>query len=1810
MDGGGDASAAAAARTALSRHEHNLLESHVCEFVAIVNTDGEDGQRRHSQSRDELSAREVPADDAPEPNHAVVFSLGLHTKHYVPNADTISECFANVHNKPAEVACGVLLDTVNGYDWVRAGVNSKNLKGKAGKLVGEDAQIAINRIASGVQAFQENLRLPRDLRGETADEFVRLHMLVPQTSKNKTKDVDCLAQQLVCQHREAFVDDIQKTAKKNGTTATEACALLKMSLNEGKTFRQFAESANAMVGESFIAHRDMMDPSSMLGNFHVEAMGNPRSKFFGSFKDRPSLLYSLDLNEDDKCFVEKMRALALEIYNDCDQYLMQNSGDDGAQELFTFPMIESVYPLCANFGSLSLPSQFVGSLKTPKNMKETAPTCVMLNKCFLNMHNSNFNKAHFEALRKKLKLAPGKMQTHDMFTFEGSRTLWLPSSIDKKDICKTTPATITEKSNLFDFFVNGAPIDQDIVLDRCDEGSMDYEAKWELFREKVYEFACGVFDDSCGLLEVPVFLAELDSNGDEQCMVDYSESDPATSTGRRVIVYAPAYPLWRRAAKKRFDDVTLATKAIYKFAQLCRNTGFMPDGQMFWDEVTCNNASHQAVDDNEEDSDVDIELSDDSDGDELGEDQDDAIMNDDEDASSSRSRKPILLQRHYAIPKDDDIEFRKSKKKVKVYCKKTNARKKKKIPIMQIKMRHWRKPTFYPEAQSCHARMFCRKQNYHLSDDAKMLYIDLALEDDVPDISVGPDFSRSRKSMLMVQFKRTTVEYRSGVVSVNALERYGVEFVDRVIYNGRAEYRVANCLRPSFERLFERTSNNLWRLKQGRNFCLLRLHDPDDRLADCIQRMHHMMMRTSGFIFSGYKNGNLIFYTWQTAFVVLESNELKRRKAQTVCVIFYGKAASGKSTLCQSVLSWFANHHVISTEGNSANNGLGTYGCMEENRISYADEMNLTLDKEALRIDKERKSANYTQKTRLAASLSESGQTVYKSQQLCNRRSVAEVGNLNEIKQGGEDFQANLDRALVVRSEAKKLAHADTQSLFQVPLRTLTISMEEQNAETGRASKKRTKMLDRMVNNTERCAILHAFYATLPKDCGAKMHNDLARSMWQVISDYLSKHGCVVDQRPRLRDSMVKIEQASIFYHAVAACFDAAQKDGENIEFKPENFWRILPYLHSTQRTACNTYLYCSAEILRVNHNFVYMDAFFSALYMNTHRKGSSTEAYEARKEFMEDPTRYDSDYLVSVFLVRSNVDEEKLKKNTCAINLRREWMSKLSDKHQIDADDNQINMLWKDLVQVNVCMANWKVRPRTEAEMNANDGMGMKLSEIADAEYKMVSASTEMDREPNCMHNILPIIQELDDNETDQCVKPMIKVEVATRIENGKEKKFAIMQVHVAGLRNVIMQRQRSNNSTVDKTAAIPPEQVAKEFEKSEKSMMKCAIQYAMSYKNCTRNPIRQAKIDEMYSDTSATAGTGRYLFRQKRPGMRHCVCRDDDRVYNSKYVTTTVAEPPAYHSGEVLDQSICDTVVSTESDRKFNLKNKNIFKDVREFEFDEEDDEYEPPVNSNIEQFLSQDVPYDADLWQNFIVYLTLCKPGNILCNESYAYSAGDTFQTKFDKYMNEYCKEFEPSFSAVLNLKVSSTCGHSPQNIIADIVANHREARGIVVGNAQYPDDAPQPLLNPQDDNLEDLMDDNLDNESEMELEQEDLQNNNESSSSSSSNSPRKRRSPDHQSQRKKKRRKKSKKKRTGVHRFFDSGAEHSSDSESEHEDSANDSDRNFICDDDDVEYESGFANPDSVDVMAQHAALDNSFGLQDVRIGEDEDEQMMD
>ena len=1752
------------------------------EFCCSVETVGADAQRRSADEGEELGTPEIPGEQTPEPMRLAAISVGMTNDNFVPNADTVRTTFAmdpsNLGSSKARGAFGILIDTVGAYQWTRAGVTSKNMKGKYNNPVSDEARSRLGRKVDCVQACMEAIRLPRDVKASAFDDFVRFHFLPIMSNANKSEELDCVPMGLVFEYRGAVCESFERERKKQGLAADEV-ACFKMDMSENTNFTDWRENLPALLGEYVLQHDDLFNPEVSMGNYHVESVGNPRSEeWFSAIKDRECLTNTLP--QEDKDVVLRMRQLVIDEANNPNSYLHRCAASDGGVvEVFRMPHMENCYPLPANlWGKMSLPSQNIGEQLTPMGLENDAPNhLVVRSKCFLKLHHRGSNKVYFDTLRSKLPLekavpqspmfasaTPAVLQKDDMFTQDGYRKLWIPSRVDKKKLCAVTEAGITKKNKLFDHI--GTDHDQGICLRRLDNTTVssdsrhDFLVAWKSFKEKVYRFNTEVRDDEedyDSQLHVPVFLSELDEDGNEVGFVDFDENNQGTFKGKRVVLYAPDYLSWRTAANSMCGGYESATLAIGKFASLCVGSGFSPDGQVFWDTVkTTGNAGGSGSDS-------------------------DASEDEGMDAAAGGVVCPIKLQRHYAIPSDRDALYKKSMKRINKYCTEQN------LPVFHALCRGWEKPTFAaqimsPKARCCMSRPCFRlhgtQPKKHLKD-----YAVKALYDTVAEISTGPDNTRSEKSQIMVHLKRNVRAFRSGDCGLVWLEGLGSDWVSRVILNPDSEFRVKNALVPAFHGFFELDHNNDYVLRKEIEFPNFIREDPDHRLTDVMQAHRHFIFHKVGHIFSGYKYGNLIYYAYMTGLVVVGSSELMKKGSPAVVVIFLGERASGKSTLGKHLLCFYhRGRNVICVEQNSATNGLGVLKCFEENRISYADEMVIPTDPKECQQQKERRDQGFGQRTRNTPAIDAKGRSTYEQVQQCNRRIVAEVGNCNVLGEGNEDHRANMDRALVIKARARKISYAKEKMLFGAKVRDLQDAMNADTLESSGAQFYSSKFMSREVNHTERVSMTLAWLASLPKEAGVEIHMDLAISVWSELTKFLTELGCVVDERPRLKDSMKKIERVAVVEHAIVNCFEAARNaKGEQIEWNPKNWWRVVTQLHSRMRTACNTYFYCSSEILRINHEFTYMDALFSAMCKNTHVSASNSPvAMEIRDQYMEENPASTAEYMVTVWKLRANTTNPGV---SCPEYLKKKWKSELANRHQEQKELSFMNGLWKELSGVMVCSYNWRFRARTSAE---NEGVGMPLNQIPDAHLKFPIASRDIAASENCLHKLLPVILE-PNGHTNRSVKNAVKMDTVTRQINGKDQPFAVVMVHWGALRHAITQRKKQLECSVDVAdSTMPAENVARAFENVEKNLMKQAFQHVMSYKHSSNDPFRRAKVAQIQADAPLSAPcTGLKTFRQTVPGRRHLVCRDDGNLQPEDYVVSTIADDPKWHQGASLAQYLCDTIVSKENPNRNMTLKASVGEDSVMGSGGGEDF-----LRQQKEDHVRGGVPVqrEADIWANYEVFLALAHPNGFLRGTQFEYDPSASAAAKWEAY-EVYCEEFQPSSVAVLNLPTTGEyCGHNPQNQITEYINESRKRGGGIFAQAEAGLDLDVGMGDDDDDDdeggSEEDDDDEDDDEEDTEEDKDDDDEGDSEEDDGASHSKKRKGSSRFKGKKKKKRKKK------GVARFVESGAScNDEDDENDEEMEERQSDRDFLTGSDGI---GELSESDSLDLLAQYAQANNS------------------
>ena len=568
----------------------NELDQLVQDFACLASPD----QPKFEGLSDEPIPQVVGCgeDAAMNPRNMLV-ALNLTGKNFVANADTIDQAFCldgSVETERARQFLGMCVDTFSLYHPVSQGVTPSDLKPSYRQKTAFPSAVSskLNCTTSTVQGFMECITLPRDLNNESHDTFVRLWFVLIRSPSHVTQDYNCMPFKAALEARQ-----IRKFA------AYGRGDCLRWGADESNDAESFLTNWNAFH-DSPEDENDVRDsdPKTNMGLSHPLVFGNPRSKYFGTVKDRKDLLASIP-NDDNKPVVVALRQHILRLKNNPHSYIQRHPD---LEDVFRPRDMKGFYKMPRDTfvpGEIKLASQNMGNIKTPSGIEKHMPQHVKICDTHLLLHKRPSNEKHYNNLRGLLPLHSRKvtngnqietyhMLQRELVTPEGYWVLWIPSTTQRSKVTMTKHASISSPQYLFDL-VNTKWQDRKVTFSRydartpkpigrynpetppnffgaCEAGSDAYESdemsdddehfdEDEVFAEDGVEeryndfllavdrFVKGNTGKTHQTTHLPIWMCETDENGYDTPFNERSGEDEATG----VYVEIPYLPDWIEA---------------------------------------------------------------------------------------------------------------------------------------------------------------------------------------------------------------------------------------------------------------------------------------------------------------------------------------------------------------------------------------------------------------------------------------------------------------------------------------------------------------------------------------------------------------------------------------------------------------------------------------------------------------------------------------------------------------------------------------------------------------------------------------------------------------------------------------------------------------------------------------------------------------------------------------------------------------------------------------------------------------------------------------------------------------------------------------------------------------------------------------------------------------------------------------------------------------------------------------------------------------------------------------------------------------
>lgn len=1217
-----------------------------------------------------------------------------------------------------------------------------------------------------------------------------------------------------------------------------------------------------------------------------------------------------------------------------------------------------------------------------------------------------------------------------------------------------------------DAYDSSVSLDEDAEMFDDVEGASqddDMDERYSKFLLAVHRFMKGHTGKSLSCTHVPVWVWEKGENGSMKPFSEVSELEEATG----VCVEIPYFPDWveaHRAANAIPENTDPQLIQAQKTAlnrhvtESCQFLKSVLSRTRFQTKPVCITRIAESYVNDEQGrrrTEPDVDASGNLVMDENGEIRKRFVVR----------QYPVRVGVHYIRPMPSNILYKKSKRSIIEYCKTTTSANEKPLPIL---FNEHPKHTLYQEEylhakfdntaeSSAHTKCWWEKKRYPVSSGRPMdvenmkLCIENGITGELRGVSSGPDYTRAEYSTTQGALIENRIRFLNNEMGISYLQDLGNVWVKMVAKAPNPEYYVKKSIQPWFSDTYELDNMNNWRVKSSVHFPEILRLDPDHHFEDVIEIKFHSLFDHVGGIFNQYKYCHLVYATFGTAFRKPESYELAASANSTaVSLKFVGDTSTGKSHKCNHILCFFnKERHVLDEQGNSALCGLGVMYDYRECVISYSDESNEDKDAETLRQEKIMQTQGFISRGRSAKIMCQDGVERYMLDYTSNRANEARVALVNEEAKGGENVKANEDRALKIYAQESRVAFMKPKKMHGAKCRTLKSTIMEQHFQDSRVAEAGRRALGEMEEHTERLACMETFITTLPSEA-RDVEMDVAHIRWKGIAKIMTEKGVVWNDRPRLYQTMLQLARFKSVEMATLAAFEGQRReDGSKIPFTPENYWEIIPYMYATERTACKIFHYCATESLGVAYNFPVMNSLFLALVRHKH---NNRDEDGVRKRFIQSE-KYDPGRIVVVYKMkkkrRTAYFSEDASEHIIPAELKKKWGEIAQTEYGINKTKHDFKKDWQRLKKSKNSLADWKVRPQRH-----EDGNTIEYAEATSEHTVFTFPGLSSD-----CKTVLPIIEKVDENiekYKDDKYLDAITVEVvkgsAPTMEGDPDyshEEYAVVQISVACLKYTIEQRHATENrGDMEKEDII---EVVKEFEKVDKNLIKKCFIEVCSCKNNMVDPCqhiinqkRSAYSKKIHKSTAEDSRNPLY-YRQRVPGMRYKKCQDDGKKIPYNYRVMTIAEPPTYHGGEVLNPAIANTLVITENKNNvqtFYVDAKGItttaagigshFYDCKK-------------VSKKIKKN-PKPLKWNIDIRAHYEKFLKIAhETTGILRGTPWAYKEEWTDSKKRKFFCKTYCSRFPPYSVLVHNFPTDEEAGHTPQNQLAEYIdASRRSER----------------------------------------------------------------------------------------------------------------------------------------------------------------------
>ena len=575
------------------------LHQMVVDFAHLVTPD----QPKYTGARGEPMPQVSSVEETATPRN-VVFACNFTSDHFVPNAHTIGQSVSldgNVKTVRAVTFLGMLLDTIGLTHASTCGVTDKVLKPayRSKSLFGKAATSMLSTPKPTVCGYMEAIRLPRDLYNEDFDMMYRLWFAAVESPNHVTENYNCAPMKLMFDARLTLKEDSYARGEALSWGADEAMTLRDYA-NFSKDYYQCPEDYDNIESADFKVNLGVLNPL---------VSANPFSKWF-STKDRPNLREGLEWG------VLQLRDRVIANANNTSSYFQE---DEVLGRVFRPHAMHDFFKLPGSVldsADVSLLSQKLYQVKTPRGLEETMPQHVKMSDTHILLHRRASNKRHYVNLRERLPICNHSLlepkQQNEWVTPDGYWVLYLPSTVKRRDLCRTKSLRTSQIEFIWDVLNNeiddqsvhfsrydkqiprpaGRPTpqeeedsgglsdahvsDEEDEIDRImngtdgssgasgsvsptseDEWGSDpvplddsLSTRWNEFLLGVDRFVKGCVGNSENSVEVPAFTMERDERGDAISLDEHSSKE----TVRGGMIITPYFPDWVEAMRASGAD--------------------------------------------------------------------------------------------------------------------------------------------------------------------------------------------------------------------------------------------------------------------------------------------------------------------------------------------------------------------------------------------------------------------------------------------------------------------------------------------------------------------------------------------------------------------------------------------------------------------------------------------------------------------------------------------------------------------------------------------------------------------------------------------------------------------------------------------------------------------------------------------------------------------------------------------------------------------------------------------------------------------------------------------------------------------------------------------------------------------------------------------------------------------------------------------------------------------------------------------------------------------------------------------------------